>query len=199
MPASTRSATTRTALLTAAESLLLTEGYEQVSVRAICAAAGANPAAVHYHFGSKDALVVALLEDRMGPHWADLLDRFDATSAEVTDLVDLILEPFATIQSEPVGHLHLRLLARFVSTHPDAEWTRPWFRLDRWSQMLAQIVDDLDADDARRRWGLTFGLILDQFAGDSPLSSTATAALRDFVVAGLSAPARTAPAPEESR
>ncbi|MEE4022063.1 TetR/AcrR family transcriptional regulator [Gordonia sp. PKS22-38] len=199
MPASTRSTTTRTALLTAAESLLLTEGYEQVSVRAICAAAGANPAAVHYHFGSKDALVVALLEDRMGPHWADLLDSFDPTYARVADLIDLILEPFATIQSEPVGHLHLRLLARFVSTHPDAAWTRPWFRLDRWAQMLAQIVDDLDADDARRRWGLAFGLILDQFGGEHPVSPASVSALRGFVTAGLSAspapPART----EESR
>ncbi|MCX2963285.1 TetR/AcrR family transcriptional regulator [Gordonia aquimaris] len=198
MPASTRSATTRTALLTAAESLLLTDGYEQVSVRAICAAAGANPAAVHYHFGSKDALVVALLEDRMAPRWAELLDRFDPASAQVDDLVDLILEPFTTIGSEPVGHLHLRLLARFVAAHPDAEWTRPWFRLDRWSQVLAQIVDGVDVGDARRRWGLAFGLILEQFAGDAPLSSAATAALRDFVVAGLSTPARTSPAPEES-
>ncbi|MXP23916.1 TetR family transcriptional regulator [Gordonia sp. HNM0687] len=198
MPAPTRSSTTRTALLTAAESLLLTDGYEQVSARAICAAAGANPAAVHYHFGSKDALVVALLEDRMEPRWADLLNRFDPASAQVVDLVDLILEPFATIGSEPVGQLHLRLLARFVAAHPDAEWTRPWFRLDQWSQVLAQIVEGLDVDDARRRWGLAFGLILDQCAGDSPPSPTATAALRDFVVAGLSTPARSAPAPEKS-
>ncbi|MDY6807771.1 MAG: TetR/AcrR family transcriptional regulator [Actinomycetota bacterium] len=190
MPAPTRSSRTRTALLTAAESLLLTDGYEQVSVRAICAAAGANPASVHYHFGSKDALVVALLEDRLGPRWTDLLDRFDPASAQVVDLVDLILDPFATIGSEPVGQLHLRLLARFVAAHPDAEWTRPWFRLDRWSQVLARIVDGIDPDDARRRWGLAFGLILQQFAGERPQSPAATGVLRDFVVAGLSAPAR---------
>lgn len=56
---------TRQLLLTTAESLLLSEPYDEVSVRRICAAAGANAAAVHYHFGSKEALVGALIEDRL--------------------------------------------------------------------------------------------------------------------------------------
>ncbi|MFD6215422.1 TetR/AcrR family transcriptional regulator, partial [Nocardia salmonicida] len=62
---------TRQRLLIAAETLLLTEPYDEVSVRGICVAAGANAAAVHYHFGSKEALVGALIEDRLGPLWAD--------------------------------------------------------------------------------------------------------------------------------
>lgn len=55
---------TRERLLTVAERLLLESGYDNVSVRAINAAAGANAAAVHYHFGSRDRLVAALLEER---------------------------------------------------------------------------------------------------------------------------------------
>ena len=121
----------------------------------------------------------------MAPWWADLLERFEPTGAGVVDLVDLILTPFTAIQAEPVGRLHLRLLARFVASHPHAEWTQPWFRLDRWSAVLATLVDGLDADDARRRWGLAFSLILNQFAREQPLSMGATAALREFVVAGL--------------
>ena len=58
---------TRQRLLAAAESLLLTEPYDEVSVRGICTVAGANSAAVHYHFGSKETLVGALIEDRCGP------------------------------------------------------------------------------------------------------------------------------------
>ena len=38
---------TRDALLAVAERLFLADGYDKVSVRAICAAAEANPAAVH--------------------------------------------------------------------------------------------------------------------------------------------------------
>ncbi|MFJ5288450.1 TetR family transcriptional regulator [Streptomyces sp. NPDC088348] len=65
--------TTRARLLDEAERLFLERGYELVSVRAVNAAAGMNPAAVHYHFGSKEDLVVALLQSRLGPLWADRL------------------------------------------------------------------------------------------------------------------------------
>lgn len=53
---------TRAALLDAAERLFLAKGYERVSVRAVNAAAGMNPAAVHYHFGTKEDLVAELLQ-----------------------------------------------------------------------------------------------------------------------------------------
>ncbi len=56
MTGSTTIGPTRERLLTVAERLLLESGYDSVSVRAINAAAGANPAAVHYHFGSKRVL-----------------------------------------------------------------------------------------------------------------------------------------------
>ena len=58
--------TTRDRLLDAAERLLAERGLAGTSVRAVCAEAGANVAAVHYHFGSKDALADAVLERRMG-------------------------------------------------------------------------------------------------------------------------------------
>lgn len=68
-------ATTRERLLTVAERLLLESGHDAVSVRAINSAAGMNPAAVHYHFGSKDALIAALLEARLAPVWQRRLDE----------------------------------------------------------------------------------------------------------------------------
>lgn len=194
-PSSTRTGSTRIALLAAAESLFLTNGFDNVSVRAICAAADANPAAVHYHFGSKDRLAVELLEDRMGPMWSDPLDRFDPSADDIVRLVDVVLAPFVDIQQDPVGRLHLRLLSRFVLSHPQASWTQPWFRIDQWSRILPRLVEGLSDDDARRRWGLAFELILSRFAGDQPLSDTAVSALGDFVVAGLSAPVPIRPAP----
>ncbi|MFW0783231.1 TetR/AcrR family transcriptional regulator [Gordonia sp. CPCC 206044] len=199
MPASSPSNTnpTRTALLSAAETLFLAEGYDAVSVRAICAAAKANPAAVHYHFGSKDQLTIELLQARLAPIWAEALDRFDPEFSDVRDLVDVVLRPFVEIQNDPHGRLHLRLLGRFVLGHPDATWTDPWFRLDRWSGVLATLVPGLSADDARRRWALAFQLILARFGDDRRLSASAVHALSDFVVAGLCAPA-TQPTEQEN-
>ncbi|MCA9291859.1 MAG: CerR family C-terminal domain-containing protein [Phycisphaerales bacterium] len=52
----TRAADTPTQLLDAAEALFLRRGYARVGVRDIVDAAGANLAAVKYHFGSKRGL-----------------------------------------------------------------------------------------------------------------------------------------------
>lgn len=51
-------------LLLAAERLFAAHGVGAVSLRAVISAAGANVASVHYHFGSKDELLAALLHDR---------------------------------------------------------------------------------------------------------------------------------------
>lgn len=182
---------TRDGLLAAAEGLFLANGYDRVSVRAICAAADANPAAVHYHFGSKEQLVTELLEARLAPLWTDPLDTFDAGSQGVPDLVRRVLTPFLEIQGEPLGRLHLQLLNRFVHAHPTASWTRPWFQLDRWSGLLAELVDGLEPADAARRWTFAFQLILVCFGDDHRLSDNAVDALAGFVVAGLAAPATT--------
>ncbi|MGC7299776.1 TetR family transcriptional regulator, partial [Mycobacteroides abscessus subsp. massiliense] len=49
-------------LLNAAERLFAERGVDAVSLRAIMAAAGTNVASVHYHFGSKERLIEALLD-----------------------------------------------------------------------------------------------------------------------------------------
>ncbi|MFI5716204.1 TetR family transcriptional regulator [Nocardia sp. NPDC051750] len=183
------SAATRERLLAAAERLLLTERYEDVSVRRVCAAAGANAAAVHYHFGSKEALVVALLEDRLGALWADRLAAVTSEPRPIPEIVDAILEPFTELAADPVGRLHLRLLAQCVLGRQVGLdlWQQQWFRLDSWSGLLPHVTER----DSRRRWMLAFDLIIMRFGTDAadgrPITGHAVASLRDFVVAGLTA------------
>lgn len=179
---------TREQLLRTAERLFLTDGYDAVSVRAICAGAGANPAAVHYHFGSKDQLATALLEARLTPLWADQLMSIDTSRASVAALVDVVISPFVEIQHDPAGHLHLQLLARFVHANPEAPWHGAWFDLDRWADVLVAMVGALGHDQARRRWALAFELILSRFSAERPLSDDAVTSLTEFVVAGLGQP-----------
>lgn len=182
------SADTRERLLAAAERLLLTRPYDEVSVRGICGEAGANPAAVHYHFGSKDALVAALLEDRIGPLWAERLTAVTAERGAVSEVVDAVIEPFVALAGDPVGRLHLRLLAQFVLGRHMASWRRPWFQMDSWVGLLPELPED----ESRRRWMLAFDLIITRFGGagteERDPSERAVASLRDFVVAGLTAP-----------
>jgi AcrR family transcriptional regulator len=94
----------RLRLVVAAERLFALYGIDGVSLRQVAAEAGsANNSAVHYHFGSKDALIAAIFEHRLpqivrerrllaardAPH--DLRSRLEAqylpvlTLAEATD------------------------------------------------------------------------------------------------------------------
>ena len=60
------SATTPVQLLDAAERLFAERGIDSVSIREIVRASGqSNLSAAHYHFGSREALVAALIERRM--------------------------------------------------------------------------------------------------------------------------------------
>jgi AcrR family transcriptional regulator len=54
---------TRALLLAAAADLLRQEGYAATSTRAVADRAGARLSLVHYHFGSKRGLLLAVLED----------------------------------------------------------------------------------------------------------------------------------------
>ncbi|MDY7092293.1 MAG: TetR/AcrR family transcriptional regulator [Acidobacteriota bacterium] len=68
---------TKTALLDAAEEVFAQKGVEGGSLRAITERAGANLAAVNYHFGSKEGLVRAVFERRIVPMNRERLDRLD--------------------------------------------------------------------------------------------------------------------------
>ena len=56
---------TRSRILQAAAQVFLERSFEGATIREICTRAGANVAAVNYHFGSKEALHAAALEDVM--------------------------------------------------------------------------------------------------------------------------------------
>jgi len=106
----------------------------------------------------------------------------------VAAVVDAVLAPFLDLAEDPVGRLHLRLLAQFVLARPPTTWRRHWFRMESWIGLLPH----LSAAESRRRWMLAFDLIIMRFGGagtdDRHLSEHAVATLRDFVVAGLTAP-----------
>lgn len=200
MEQATAETSTRSRLLAAAERLLLESGYDRLSVRAVNAAAGMNPAAVHYHFGSKETLVAALLEERLGPLWerplAELDERRGAGEPpSVGELVDVVLEPLVALSSDPVGRLRLHLLARFVLAGRAATFTARWFALPPWTELLRAARPDLSDAEAGHRWAMAFTLILQCFGepvADAPAVTQApvwpTDALRAFVVAGLDAP-----------
>ncbi|SIT36521.1 TetR family transcriptional regulator [Paraburkholderia piptadeniae] len=72
---------TKSRILDASETLFIECGYEAMSLRQITSKAEVNLAAVNYHFGSKEALMHAMLSrrlDLLNQERLKLLDRFDA-------------------------------------------------------------------------------------------------------------------------
>ena len=63
----TRNPNMREAILSAAEILFSTKGFNAVSIRDIALEAGANPGSITYHFKSKDGLLLEIYKRHCGP------------------------------------------------------------------------------------------------------------------------------------
>src|SRR5256714_6398196 len=72
---------TRTRILDAAEELFMQHGFEGTSMRMLTARAGVNLAAVNYHFGSKDALIEAVVHRRLDAMNAARIAALDPAEA----------------------------------------------------------------------------------------------------------------------
>jgi AcrR family transcriptional regulator len=90
------SSNTRTQLLDAAEQLFAEHGFRGASIRAITDRAGANLAAVGYHFGSKAELLAAVVRRVVEPINAEQCARLDHLLAGTPDPpVAALVEAFA--------------------------------------------------------------------------------------------------------
>ncbi len=88
---------TKERILDAAEALFAEQGIGATSLRAVIAKAGVNLAAVHYHFGSKEELVRAVVSRRIGPmnrERLELLSRYEAESSDGAAPLDRVVDAF---------------------------------------------------------------------------------------------------------
>src|SRR3989304_723962 len=113
-----RSERTRLELLLAAEKLFALHGLRGVSLRQVVAATQQrNISTVHYHFGSREALVYAICDFRMPAveeARAARLARFNesppARAERVRELVHILVEPTAQPVVASRGRRHFRRL-----------------------------------------------------------------------------------------
>lgn len=89
---------TQERLLDAAESLFAEKGFDAVSLREITAAAGANVAAVNYHFGGKEKLITSVMARHAMPINRERMLRLEALLSRkkkptAREVVDSFLRP----------------------------------------------------------------------------------------------------------
>lgn len=114
---------TRAALVDAAAELFAAHGVDGVSIRSVNSQAGLAAAAVHYHFGSKDRLLDAVLERDGQAVRAEISERADRLLARQTrpttrQLVETLAKPYLNlIAREPVrGIQWLKIVAQLITT-----------------------------------------------------------------------------------
>jgi len=115
-------------LILAAERLFARNGLTGVSLRQVNQEAGhRNMSAAHYHFGSREGLVLAVLQHRMpvvDARRAELLAR-PVTPGREPDpkfYIEAYVAPLAEqLRPRPEGNYYLRLLAQLRHLPPDLE------------------------------------------------------------------------------
>lgn len=150
--ASSRPADTKHRLIRAAERLFAENGLGAVSVRDITRAAGArNESALHYHFGSKEALISAVFADRIHAIDSARMARLAALDASgsapgLTALMEAAVAPMLEACAEEGGRLYATFLMQITAD--------PRFDVDRLMADLAP--ESVEAVRARAR-GLMAG------------------------------------------
>jgi len=118
---------TRDKILNAAEQLFAIQGFAGTSLRAIIKEAGVNTAAAHYHFGSKEGVIEAVMLRRGQPvneerlRLLDDLEKAHPTGElPVRDVVMAFLAPaIQTMQRPDHKRVLPRLMARAISEPGD--------------------------------------------------------------------------------
>jgi AcrR family transcriptional regulator len=204
---------TRESLLDAAETLFSAHGIEAASLRQITQHAGANLAAVNYHFGSKDGLVRAVFSRRLRPVTEERIRLLGQVDLEAEDAVEQVLTSFLTpllrtLKEAPEGVRGFgRLMGRAFSEPSEEVRTMVMeeFResIELYLEALRKVVPHLD--EAERMWRFHFVAgamahtiactqMLERFSGGRCSASDPEEALRQmvpFLAAGLRAPSRT--------
>ena len=195
---------TRSKILDTAERLFGDRGYDATSLRQIIAAAGVNLAAIHYHFGSKEELLDAMILRKAEPVNEQRLALLDCVLAQagsgtvaIERVLEAFMEPMSTAADQNpqfvrvMGRLHAEgVLPSVVQRHFQAV-------ILRFRAALQRALPELP--DVELNWRMHFMLgamahtmcgtpYLWESAEDRPNFRDRIARLIAFVSAGFRAP-----------
>ncbi len=203
---------TKERILDAAEALFAERGFAGASLRLVTAEAGVNLAAVNYHFGSKEALIRAVFERRLGPLNRErlaLLDRAERAAGDAPPPLERVVEAFigpaVRMCGDPRGATFMRLVGYTYSqlNEPIGRMFYEQFRevAERFHVALTRVLPRLGPDEVLWRLVFMVGAMAHTMAISERLPTISEGRLdasdvnalitrlTPFVVAGLAAPA----------
>jgi AcrR family transcriptional regulator len=198
---------TREVLLRTARRMFASDGIYQVPLKRIIERAGQrNASALHYHFGGRDGLLMAITErhdDAIERERAAMLDRLEASGRldDVRSLVEALVVPFAHELTTDEGREYLRIVEQLVGLFDlwDLEVTTGPTGAQRVFHHIEGHLDGLTPSVRHERITLFLSLVTEALAlrarqvdGDRPAALDHDAFVRNLVdmcVGALLAPA----------
>jgi AcrR family transcriptional regulator len=186
-------------MIDAAERLIAEQGIAACSLREVQLLAGQrNKSAAQYHFGSRDGLVEAIVEARMGPINAARLARLDELDRQdlghdLRSLVEALVDPLAEATIGRPGSTYARFLAQVIGDPKTSALVARHLLAESFRTTRDRLVAHLDhvPDELRPvRIDRALGLVLISLATweGSPGSPARVPDLVDACVAVLCAP-----------
>lgn len=159
---------TRERILDAAERLLAEKSIHAVSTRMITNEANANSAALHYHFGTKEAVLRAIFERRLGPINAQRLEQLEELTGQTNPAVEDVLRAFI-LPTLALGHTEgerfFKALSSNISMDPNQSIRQISFDFysevgERFVLLIERICPHLDREELFWRLGCVFGSMM---------------------------------------
>ena len=135
---------TSTTILEAAKKMLRQNGHSGLSTRDVAAAAGVPLSQIHYHFGSKQGLMLALF-DYLN---AQLLDRQNAMFHDATLSLSQRWDRACDYLDEDIASGYVRVLQELIA----ASWSDPEVAkvvrsgLMGWFELIAEVARQADKE-----------------------------------------------------
>jgi AcrR family transcriptional regulator len=175
-------------IIAAAENLLVDEGPQKATVRAITQLAGVNVGAINYHFGSRDGLMSAICAKHMHDSNENIMSRLRSLAiAEGRESVKLIFEPvvqtaFAVWLRDDV----LRGLRNFLFVDRKLVYKLDVSEMsqvyEHMQDALREACPGLSAQEVRQRFRFAMGAIMQEVRSHD---ENRTSEAGDAVVTGL--------------
>jgi AcrR family transcriptional regulator len=156
---------TQERILRAAERLFAEHGIDAVSTRDIIDAAGVNGGSIHYHFGTREQLIVALVEQRagyLGVQRDRYLDALEASGEiDLRSVVDALVRPTAELARDADGRYHAGFIVAVTNKRELMPIVRRVFDqyTNRYLAVLARVTPQLDDSTRRLRYGVARDIV----------------------------------------
>ncbi|WJR77269.1 TetR/AcrR family transcriptional regulator [Bradyrhizobium sp. NP1] len=175
---------TRQQILDVAERLFAEHGPEEVSIRAIAAAADTNLGSVNYHFGSKEKLFEEIFRRRVVPLNEQRLIRLDAAEAEaghgrsppLESIIEALVSPPLRLAAEAAGNARAMVVMQFLShafsSPNETAFLEKYYEpvRSRFIGALARALPHLSLNEVIWRYNFVIGAIIYAMGGPSRMT-----------------------------